>query len=613
MTTIDLRGQTVTREMRIEARAVDDDVLELAFSSELPVERWFGREILDHSPKAMRGTRLNDGAPLLLQHDPDRQIGVIESARSDNDRIGRARVRFSQGPLGREIRQDVLDGIRSKVSVGYVIHDMQRESQGDEDTYRVTDWEPLEISIVSIPADSSVGVGRSIQPEVHAMADKANETPVERDEPIEPTAAKTETREQDPPKLDNPEAEAIRACGRHFRMAELAEDHIMLGGTLDEFRAKIRKQQPDPVPVAPRIESRIPAVNVARLRAFKPSVYGSVERAQEQAFRAGQWARAVVARDPEALRWCRDYGVRVMTGLGAGESAVVPEEMSLPIIDLREQYGVARRLCYVEPMGSDATTVPRRVSGVTAYFVGREDATTASDAAFDNISLTAREVSALTRISNSYLADSAINLADHLANEMAYAFAVKEDACLINGDGTNTYGGIIGLRTLLSAAGALAGAVDAATNNDTFGEITATDLRKVMGTLPDFPGINPVWLVSKSGANNLFGRLTDAAGGNTKRDVAQMMPEQYGGYDIVTSGAMPTTTGDLSDVVMAIFGDLRMGVTMGSRETIEISVLTERYAEYRQTGIIATERFDINCHGVGDGSNAGPIVALVGE
>jgi len=158
-----LIGTKQTREMRIERRERDDGSLELAFSSEAPVERWFGREILDHAPGAMRMARLSDGAPLLLQHDPDRQIGVIESARIDQDRIGRAVVRFSNSALGREIWQDVADGIRTKVSVGYIVHDMRLDpaSSLDGDTYRVTDYEPLEISIVSIPADSSVGVGRN--------------------------------------------------------------------------------------------------------------------------------------------------------------------------------------------------------------------------------------------------------------------------------------------------------------------------------------------------------------------------------------------------------------------------------------------------------------------
>jgi HK97 family phage major capsid protein len=76
---------------------------------------------------------------------------------------------------------------------------------------------------------------------------------------------------------------------------------------------------------------------------------------------------------------------------------------------------------------------------------------------------------------------------------------------------------------------------------------------------------------------------------------------------------MPKVTTDLSNVAMLVYGDLDMGVTFGDRQSFEVDVLTERYAEYRQIGVIATERMDIVVHGLGDTTNAGPIVALIGE
>lgn len=137
-----------------EARTVD-----VTFSTETDqVERWFGVEILDHSPSSVRMGRLNNGAPLLADHDTRSQIGVIESA-TISENAGQATLRFSKSALGEEIFQDVKDGIRSKVSVGYRVHDIKMESRnGDLETYRVTDWEPFEISIVSVPADDNAGV-----------------------------------------------------------------------------------------------------------------------------------------------------------------------------------------------------------------------------------------------------------------------------------------------------------------------------------------------------------------------------------------------------------------------------------------------------------------------
>src|SRR3990172_4009886 len=132
-----------------EARTV-----EVAFSSETPLERYWGTEILDHDPKSVMLERIGDGrGPLLRDHSTREQIGVIERASIDPDRVGRATVRFGKSPRAEEEFQDVLDGIRSQVSVGYRIHEMRLESvEKDREVYRATRWEPLEISTVAIAA-----------------------------------------------------------------------------------------------------------------------------------------------------------------------------------------------------------------------------------------------------------------------------------------------------------------------------------------------------------------------------------------------------------------------------------------------------------------------------
>jgi HK97 family phage major capsid protein/HK97 family phage prohead protease len=626
-----VRGAPQSREMRIDASPISEDrTATLAFSSEAPVERWYGREILDHSPGAVRMSRMLDGAPLLLQHDPDRQIGVIESASIDSDRMGRAAVRFSAGPLGAEILADINDGIRSKVSVGYMVHEMRWDGEADGiDTYRVTDWEPLECSIVSIPADTSVGVGRSLanpttqestmdQIETQVGVDESRAVDLTATNPPAPAAA-----------VETPDQQEMRRIGAHFGLRDLAEDHIMLGTGLPAFREIVRKARHEriqPVPVVARIEARIPR-NGKPLTAYRADLFGSQQAADEAAYRAGQFCRAAIFGDEAAGRWCRDNGVqyaiasqdmrqvRVLTGTAGGQSVLVPDELALPIISLREQYGIARRLCYVHPMASDTASIPRDTGDVTAYFVGRETAPTASDPTLDNINLVARNVAAETRISNDYADDSVINLADYVAQKHARAFAAKEDACLIDGSGTSTYGGIVGLRTLLTEAGGLAGAVTVATaTHNLFSEIDASDLRKVMGALPDIPGINPVWLTSKPAQNATFGRLTDAAGGNTKFDLGAQMPEQWGGYPIVTSQLMPKGLAtDYDAVAMFLFGDFRMGVVLGDRRGMTMMVDPYSLSSYQQTKIIHSERFDIVCHGVGTTSEAGPIVALTGS
>lgn len=134
----------------------------VAFSSEQSVQRSFGREVLSHDPQDVDLSFLTSGrAPLLFEHDREDQIGVIERAWIDADRVGRALVRFSKSEDGEEIFQDVIDGIRSNISVGYVItgQRVEQDSVGQQTVY--CQWTPKEISIVSIPADQTVGLGRS--------------------------------------------------------------------------------------------------------------------------------------------------------------------------------------------------------------------------------------------------------------------------------------------------------------------------------------------------------------------------------------------------------------------------------------------------------------------
>ena len=116
------------RELKIEHKAIDEEsrTVELAFSSEEPYERNCGIEVLDHVEGSADLSRLERSPPLLLNHDPTLQVGVVENARIDEGRVGRATVRFSKSQLGEEIFGDVSDGIRRLVSVGYQVNQMEK-------------------------------------------------------------------------------------------------------------------------------------------------------------------------------------------------------------------------------------------------------------------------------------------------------------------------------------------------------------------------------------------------------------------------------------------------------------------------------------------------------
>ena len=163
--TREINGEDFHRDFIIsdEQRASADDenrTIELSFSSETPVERWFGMEILSHEKGAVDFSRMEDGAPLLANHDHMDQIGVIEKAEVKGKK-GRAVVRFSKSDRATEIWDDVKDGIRKNISVGYRILEYIIEEGKKSDTVTATRWMPHEVSFVSVPADPNVGVGRA--------------------------------------------------------------------------------------------------------------------------------------------------------------------------------------------------------------------------------------------------------------------------------------------------------------------------------------------------------------------------------------------------------------------------------------------------------------------
>lgn len=154
------------REMQVKKSNVDiaARTVTMSFSSELPVQRWFGMEILDHSREAVDFSRFMDGGGAVLDsHDWTKQIGVVEKAWLDeSDRRLYATMRFSKNKAADEIFQDIIDGIRKNVSFGYRTFERKLESEKDNiETYRVTRWQPFEISSVAVPADPTVGLGRS--------------------------------------------------------------------------------------------------------------------------------------------------------------------------------------------------------------------------------------------------------------------------------------------------------------------------------------------------------------------------------------------------------------------------------------------------------------------
>jgi hypothetical protein len=156
---LQLRKATISEnKINQEKRTV-----EFTFSSTTPIMRQFGLETLSHNPEAADLSRLEDAGPVLDSHDWARQIGVVERAWLRGGK-GHALARFSDNPHASEVFNDIVKGIKRNISVGYEIRSMERTKRGtgrEPDEYTVNAWTAWELSVVSVAADVSIGIGRS--------------------------------------------------------------------------------------------------------------------------------------------------------------------------------------------------------------------------------------------------------------------------------------------------------------------------------------------------------------------------------------------------------------------------------------------------------------------
>jgi len=631
-----IKGTREERVFSFEREHIDVEArtVWMSISSEREYERWFGLEILDHKAESIDTERLESGAPILVDHDRTDHVGVVERFEITKEKKLRILARFGRSARAEEIFQDVIDGIRKNTSVGYMINDISLEKDGGDQlsTYRVKSWTPFEGSLVSVPADPSTGVGRSdnelnLINEEKEMSDKKTE----QTKTVEAVAPAKVVDESAIAQRELQRVNEILAAGDEFKDlggVELAREMAKKpNSTVDGFKAQMlekMKGKQEATKTAEKHEKPMPAVEM-RYRYNKLSAFNDITlengqkmAAEEGAYRAGQWLLSTVYGNEKAAKYCKEHGIneRVMGGNSlTGGGAVIPVEMEQAVIDLRDTYGAARKLAKIRQMKSDAMTIPKRTGGVTAYYFDDEDGSgiTASDKSWGQVQLVAKKLGVLSRVSKDMVEDAIINVVDDLASEMAYAFAVKEDDAFINGDGTSSYGGIQGVKTLFEATAYLS-RVTTDSGIDTFVEVDATDLAKLMAAVATYAKPGAIWLCSETAKSLVFDRLASAAGGTTMSEIGGAAQARYLGHNIITTESMPATVGaDQTNKAFLMFGAFNMSTSLGARRGIEVQVLQERYAELGQIGIVATERFDIVHHDLGDTSTKGPVAALFGN
>ena len=435
--------------------------MRIGVTSETPVERSFGIEVLDHSPGSIDTEWMGSGrAPLLLGHDPDRQIGVIENFQLDEaNKRTVATVRFGESDLAQEIWRDCITGIRGSISCGYQIDRMERDDSGTTPVMRCA-FTPLEASVVAIPADSNqlVGVARS-EPKIIAidskeernMAEEENK-PVETPAPaVDVEAIKTEERNRTVEivreQIQAQTAE-ILAMGRKFHKDDLAREHIAKGGSPEQFRSVILEsfdpaQQPlgsvDLTPKEERSYSLMAAVRAAQTGDWRQAQFER-ECSDEIASKTKKEARGFYM--PTNIGWMRD---QTKSPTSAGGFLVGTDHLGDQFVEalyataLIPQLG-ARRL---EGLFGDIS-IPRLSTSVSnTAFVAEGSAPSEGAEVFSQITLAPKTLAGYLDVSRKLMLQSDPSIERVIRDDIVQTFASQIDATAINGGASNEPTGII--------------------------------------------------------------------------------------------------------------------------------------------------------------------------
>ena len=434
-----LKPQTRT----FEVRSINEEnkSIELSFASSEPYERWWGVEVLKIDNNAIDMTRLNDSAPLLFNHNPDKVIGVVEKAWVEGGKA-KAQVKFGNSKKAQEIWADVKDGILKNVSVGYQIKEMQLiESKDEVDTYEVTKWYPLEISIVSIPADNTVGIGRSLEEEINIKGVKMDENQVKTPKTEEKTEAKVDVKEVERKarEAERSRVAEISAIAEKFNKKDLAKEAIQKGMDVNEFRAKILGE----LSAKPEIDTKDMTLGMtgkevkeySLLRALRALSNPWDRKAQDDAkyeFEVSAEAQRKFGLEAKGILVPLDVLGRSLTAGGTGGNVVPDKLLAGQFIDmLRNKSAILNLATHLTGLSGNIE-IPRQTAATTIYEVGEIEALTDSDITLDQITMSPKRLGASSGYSKQLLAQSSLDVENLIKNDILTQIGLSIDAIAVN-------------------------------------------------------------------------------------------------------------------------------------------------------------------------------------
>jgi len=441
--------EIVYRSIQLDRGFIDEDkrIVRIGVSSETPVEREFGLEVLSHNPEDIDMEFMSSGrAPLLNNHDMNEQIGVVrEFYLDEKQRRTVALVEFGKSALAQEVFEDVKAGIKQNISVGYSINRMVRAKGDNGKEYFRASWTPMEASIVSIPADSSkfVGVGRSkTQPnkEVIPMTVEENSVDV-RQVGEEAKAAAFRS------------AAEIIALGKHHNQRELADKAVERGVSVEQFRGElleaIRNDKPLETPaavvdIAPKEQRQYSLLRAIKAQVSNDWRDAGYEReiSDEIARRAGKEARGFYV--PANINW----GKRDQTAGtdSQGGYLVSTDHMADQFVEaLYARLAITQLGARVMQGLKGDVSIPKLATSVSnSAFVAEGSAPSEGAAVFSQVTMSPKTLAAYVDVSRKLMMQSDPSVEQLLRNDIVNTFARKIDEVAIEGGGSNEPTGIIG-------------------------------------------------------------------------------------------------------------------------------------------------------------------------
>lgn len=565
----------------------------LSFSSDTPAQMWDWdgdfMETLSHEPGAMNTEFIGSGrAPVLWMHDHNVAVGVVESVAVENGK-GKAVVRFGKSSKAEEVWSDVVDGILGNVSVGYTVEE-QHDGPKENGTRSkiVTRWTPWEVSIVSVPADTSVGVGRA----KNLTESPQEETKMTQEVKNETTAIDVEAVRKEATQNERARVDGIRQIANRFGLNTEAQDFINSGKSVDEFRQVALEK------IATKKEENVQATTTLDLSNKERKQY-SLMKAIRAAY-TKDWTEAGLER--EASNEIAKRLNRMATGFFVPMDYFAQRAMSVGGSNVGGDF-VATELhsnLYIPPLYNKlvvkqlgATVLTGLVgdvdipggNGVTAGWIDGEDVAAGEVTPGSRlVQMSPKTVGAYTYITRKLLQQSSMGVEMIVRDALENALAQAIDAAAINGTGAN------GQPTgILNTSGIGAGSSLGATGGDPTWAlvnelVSKVDLANLMGT---------AFLTNAKVTSKL---ATTPKVSSTDSVMIMNERDRLIGYPVATTNNVPSnlaksTSGNVLSAL--IFGDFSH-LFIGEWGVIDLSVSDSDGTTFQKGGLTVRALQDID-------------------